>query len=71
MTTYDKLREAGCEIDSHESDLYVISTKKAHAILREDGQRGTYFISPKDRRLWIEVPFAYSPWWDAHAGSKS
>lgn len=77
MTLYDKLKREGCEIDHHESDLYVRATPQARAIVADWqrhvqwGAKPTFFRSFNGRRVqscgevWIEVPFAYSPWLDA------
>lgn len=68
MSLYILLRDAGCEIDSHESDLYVRATPEARRIVKEQcGERLVYlaFQSTADRSWWIEVPFAFDPWWEA------
>lgn len=35
LNLYEKLKAAGCELDNHESDLYVLATEEAHQIIRE------------------------------------
>jgi hypothetical protein len=67
---YDDLRAAGCELDNHESDLYVKDTAEARAILARHQRSGKRFTSQIDGRLWLDVPFAFAPWWrerGAHA----
>lgn len=61
---YKALKEAGCEIDSHESDLYVKSSLEASRILKESGWGYTLFIHQITGELWLDVPFAYLPFWE-------
>jgi hypothetical protein len=67
---YDRLILADCETDSHESDLYIRNTQAARETLAAwndahpiDTRRPTQFISERDGRSWLEIPFAYAPWW--------
>lgn len=67
---YDQLREAGCEMDSWQSDLYVVATPEARAIIKEYEDGGhisnkTSFRSQQDGRRWFELPFHFKPWWTA------
>ena len=69
---YERLNEAGFETDSWQSDLYVLKTPQALAAIEAFEAEGgitnrSEFVSDKDGRRWIELPFAYSPWWDAKA----
>ena len=62
MTLYETLKAAGCEIDSHKSDLYVRDTPKALEILKEYGrEKDSRFRSQLDGSIWIDVPFHYDP----------
>ncbi len=75
MTLYETLKEAGAEIGSHCSDLQVKSTPKVESIVKQfctppaDGSywhgypRPTRFNSRIDGALWIEVSFAFDPYW--------
>lgn len=65
MTLYEQLHAAGCQIDSHASDLYVMSTPRAREIVRASGWQRSFFVSDIDGKVWIEVPFAFDPWWHA------
>jgi len=73
MTTslYEMLKAAGCEVDSHESDLYVKETLDAERVLTvyetETGHRWSrsYFMNRIDGKRWIELPFAFEPFWKA------
>jgi hypothetical protein len=61
---YKELVAAGVPIDHHESDLYVLDTRVARGILAAHGKKGTAFTSQVDGRRWIDVPFAYEPFWE-------
>jgi len=69
---YDELKEAGIEIDHHESDLYVPNTPEARRILDRhpiEKKNATLFGEHKVvggrhvDKIWIDVPFAYAPFW--------
>ena len=62
---YADLEAAGCQLDHHESDLYVLDTPEARAILREHRVESTPFTSELDRRRWLDVPFHYTPFWES------
>ncbi len=69
---YTDLKNAGCEIDNHESDLYVKATAisfqiiKAHG-LNFDGIQAGQFWHQETRQRWFEIPFAYAPYWERKA----
>lgn len=75
MTLYESLMAAGCEIDSHESDLYVKATPEARRIVcdRTQGSAMTprLFTCQRTGDLMLEVPFAYDPWWAAHTAQRT
>lgn len=66
---YLKLKRAGCEIDSWQSDLYVRDTPEVRAIIQshddEAGKKTRYsrFTSQRDGNRWVEVPFGFEPYW--------
>lgn len=64
MTLYDRLLNAGCQLDHHESDLYVRADRVAVEILKSGRLSFSYFISPIDGRVWAYVQFAYAPFWE-------
>jgi len=64
MSLYRELQQAGCELDSHESDLYVTATSTAIAIVKSSGRSHAMFRSAVDGKQWLDVPFAYEPFWD-------
>jgi hypothetical protein len=62
---YKALLKAGCEMDSHESDLYVRATPEAVAIVKESGWRYETFTSQTDGQQWLDLAFAYEPFWES------
>ena len=70
MSIYNEITQAGIEIDHHESDLYIIDCPEARAILanhgkKQDGWNVQGFTSQIDGKKWLDIPFQYSPFWDA------
>ena len=69
MTLYQELKNAGCEMDSHCSDLYVKNTVCAlEIILLYENEKAqtvsrTYFRSEVDGQSWIDLPFQFTPYW--------
>jgi len=67
-TLYDTIKAAGIEHSNHESDLYLPDTPEVRAILdrfpisKGNAQRFTNQIT---KTSWIDVPFAFLPWWRA------
>jgi len=67
---HQRLVEAECELDRHESDLYVRRTREVEQIIREFEAEGGIsnkepFISAIDGTAWYDLPFHYQPYWDA------
>jgi hypothetical protein len=63
-----RLTDAGIETDHHESDLYVDDTPEALQIINQYQQEVNNYVGItrfKDNggKSWLEVPFAYSPFW--------
>jgi hypothetical protein len=67
---YQQLKDAGCALDNHESDLYVEATPTALEIVKASGRSFTRFTSQVDGKQWLDVPFAYRPWWDKRTGKQ-
>ena len=65
---YQDLRAAGIPTDHHESDLYVLDTPAARALIVKHGKKGSGFTSQIDRKRWLDVPFAYDPFWEKKSG---
>ena len=62
---YEDLVALGIPLDHHESDLYVLDVPEARDVIRRHGRRFTPFQSKREGLTWLEVPFAFDPWWDA------
>lgn len=63
MTIYQACVSAGLQIDSHESDLYILATPESRSLLQELKIARTWFISQIDGKTWFEVFGAYDPFW--------
>ena len=61
---YKALLAADVPMDSHESDLYVLATAQALSIVKASAWTFTYFRSAIDGRQWLDIPFAYEPFWE-------
>lgn len=64
---YNQMIEAGVEVSSHESDLYVPVNDITNKIISNYKHKHncTRFANNIDGKLWIDIPFAYDPWWTA------
>ncbi len=67
-TVYERLTAAGVPTDNHESDLYALATPVSRAIVAESGRSAATFRSAVDGKLWLDIPFAYDPFWESKAG---
>ena len=72
---YDVLKSIGAEMDNHESDLYVKRTEQTAEIVNAYYHRGdiatvSTFKSQIDGCMWMDVPFAYLPYWEAKQRAK-
>jgi hypothetical protein len=65
---YQDLKAAGIPTDHHESDLYVRDTPAARALIAKHGKKGSGFTSQINRKQWLDVPFAYDPFWAKKSG---
>lgn len=70
-TLYYRLKEAGCETDSHQSDLYVIDDDTSRSIIEAyEAEEDAIPLSKKmfkdnrEGRVWFELPFAFTPYWE-------
>lgn len=57
---------AALTIDHHESDLYILDSPAARAVLARHTARFEPFAGT-DGRTWLDVPFAFDPFWQAAA----
>lgn len=72
MTIYSDMIAAGIEVHSHESDLYVPNTPESREILAKhhkkvDGWNVQSFTNQIDGAQWLDIPFAYEPFWQSRA----
>jgi hypothetical protein len=65
------------DISSHESDLYVRWTPEAQAVInewrRENGLMDgwglcSWFTNQVEGGTWIDIPFAFDPFWEKTIG---
>jgi hypothetical protein len=66
MNIYKEMIDLGVKIDNHESDLYVPVTPETTKIINlyEFKSNVKPFICNIDKKLWYDIPFAYSPFWE-------
>lgn len=70
-TLFDDIKAAGIPFASHESDLYIPATPAACEILRryplnaKTAQPFTNQAPPHKGERWLDIPFAYLPFWEA------
>ena len=73
LSIYERAKAAGIPMDSHESNLYLKDTPEARRILQEwreeSGRDGfvTYFHGNIDGAQWMDIAFAYDPFWTRRA----
>ena len=65
---YDALIDAGCKVEGHESDLFVEETPESMDVLNKLGIVPDKFKESKSGKPWLEIPFAFKPFWDAKNG---
>lgn len=71
-TLFSRIVSAGIRYDSHESDLYLPDTPEVRAILADfplESSNAKPFRSLVDGRQWLDVPFAFMPFWEAKAAT--
>lgn len=71
-TIYKALTAAGCTIDNWESDLYVEASETARSIVADWAASGrikmhSNFHCRRTNTQWIDIPFAYDPYWEEKA----
>lgn len=66
-TLFAEIVAAGIEHDHHESDLYLPRTAAVLEILARhplQKSNATSFRNQIDGKPWLDVPFAFQPFWD-------
>lgn len=69
---FSRIVQAGIPYDSHESDLYLPDTPEVRAILADfplERGNATRFRSLVDGTPWLDVPFAFMPYWEERANA--
>jgi hypothetical protein len=74
MTLYTKALAYGLQIDNWQSDLYIKYSPKAKSIIeqfatKEEMANLRQFVGT-DKEIWLEIPFAYDPYWTTKEGKK-
>jgi len=69
MNIFEEVKARGIKFDHHESDLYIPVTEETHALVdRLQSQKVihvTTFTCQIDGKQWYDIPFSYTPWWEA------
>lgn len=69
---FSRIVSAGIAYDSHESDLWLPDTPEVRQIMAGfplEKSQAVRFRSLVDGRYWLDVPFAYMPYWEEMANS--
>jgi len=64
---YRRMKDAQLIVGSHESDLYVLDTSDARAIIEDfpdSKKNASGFTSETGEGRCIDLPFTYEPFWD-------
>lgn len=67
MGIYEQAKALGIEIENHESDLYLPVNKQTRELVKKhlaNGGSASTFVNQIDKKLWYDIPFHYSPWWE-------
>ena len=62
---FEAVQLLGIEHDNYESDLYLPATKQVQLLLRAFDIPAQPFRHTVHGTTWFDVPFMYSPWWEA------
>jgi hypothetical protein len=66
MDIYEEAKKLGIPMDHHESDLYLLKTPESKKLVAQIENRSTIstFTSPIDKKVWYDIAFAYTPFWE-------
>ena len=70
ISLYEQIKAAGIPFSNHESDLYFQANPESRRILAQfpsEESNSTSFLNqapPHKGEQWIDVPFAFLPWWE-------
>lgn len=76
-TLFHDIRAAGIPHANHASDLYLPDSSEVRAILarypleESNARRFTNQSPAHEGERWIDVPFAFLPWWEARASRRA
>jgi len=65
-TFFDCIAARGIPYSNHESDLYVPFSEEVREILNDfprEKELAKQFINQMNQEVWLDIPFAYLPWW--------
>lgn len=64
---YAEVTRMGIKTDNHESDLYIEKTAETEKLIADYEFKSTVmtFRHAETGAIWYDIPFAYSPYWDA------
>jgi hypothetical protein len=68
VSLFSDVLAAGIPHASHESDLYLPDTQPVRDILVRHPEwlrNVERFQNQVEGACWIDIPFAYDPWWEA------
>jgi hypothetical protein len=68
MSLYTDCLAAGIPWANHYSDLYIPATAQTRELLNKRGLTATTFINQVEGGIWLDVPFAYDPYWQSKGG---
>ncbi len=64
MTLFEEIVSRGIPYANHESDLYIPATDETRALVKQcRHSTPSAFVNEVEGGLWLDVPFAYDPWW--------
>lgn len=66
MTLFEEIKVAGIKYNHWYSDLYIPNTPQVREILSRHRQHlrlTSAFIDQIDGENWLDIPFAYEPFW--------
>jgi hypothetical protein len=70
-TLYAECVKRNIPCHNHESDLYIPVTQETLDLVNHFGHRPETFTNQVEGGVWFDVPFAYSPWWEARGIKRS
>ena len=61
---YELLKAKGVPTDHHASDLYCLQTPESLSLVQQHSRLYSTFVDAIDKQMWLEIPFAYAPFWE-------